>query len=205
MLIAADGQWLLILDNADDPRLLSQVWPTGGNGSVLITSRDFNVASHPASAGFCVQPFDPVTGSSVLLRMLSLESTNAANQAKARTIVEMLGGLPLAINQIASFVSQRKMSLDDFLPMYKRHSDKIDAKKSRLTEYEHALSTVWELSLSKLSGPSAHLQKLMAFFHPDGVDEKMLLEGSTLVADKDMGIFADDMEYEFSIQVLIMC
>jgi hypothetical protein len=159
-----------------------------------LTPRDFNVASHPASAGFHVEPFDHASGSSMLLQLLSLDASSATNQASATVIVEMLGGLPLALNQIASFMSQRKMSLDDFLPMYKRHSEKIDAKKSRLTQYEHTLSTVWDMSLSKLSGPSAHLQKLMAFFHPDGVYEKMLCEGSTLVSDNDMGIFADDME-----------
>ncbi|KIW65774.1 hypothetical protein PV04_08001 [Phialophora macrospora] len=198
-----DGQWLLVLDNADDAELLNQVWPIGGNGSVLITSRDFNVASHPASAGFHVEPFDHASGSSILLQLLSLDTTSATNQASARAIVQMLGGLPLPLNQIASFMSQRKMSLDDFLPMYKRHSDKIDAEKSRLTQYEHALSTVWDMSLSKLSGPSAHLQTLMAFFHPDGVHEKMLCEGSTLVADKDMGIFADDMELSDAEEVLL--
>lgn len=183
-----------MLDNADDPELLKQVWPAGENGSILITSRDFNLASHPASAGCHVKPFDHTTGSSVLLRLLSLDADNATDQANATAVVEMLGGLPLALNQIASFILQRKMSLHDFLPMYGRHAEKIEAKKSRFTQYEHALSTVWDMSLSKLSGPSAHLQKLMAFFHSDGVHENMLCEGSTLIADKDLGIFADDME-----------
>ena len=86
------------------------------------------------------------------------------------------------------------MSIHDFLPMYGRHLEKIDAKKSRLTQYEHALSTVWDMSLSKLSGPSAHLQKLMALFHPDGVSENMLCEGSNLVTDEDLHIFSDEME-----------
>ena len=183
-----------MLDNADDLELLNQVWPHGADGSILITSRDFNVASSPATAGFHVQPFDHPTGSQMLLRLLSLDVTNAVNQANATTIAEMLGGLPLALNQIASFISQRKLSLHDFLPLYERNSDKIDAKKSRLTQYEHALSTVWEMSLSRLSGPSAHLQKLIALFHPDGVNEDMLREGSKFVSDKDLDFLSDEME-----------
>jgi NB-ARC domain len=194
LLTLADGHWLLVLDNADDPELLDQIWPSGGHGSILITSRDFSIAHHPASAGYHVQPFDLPTGSEMLLQLLSLDITNTANQDQATAIVEALGGLPLALSQIAGFISQRKLSLPDFLPLYERHSDKIDAKKSRLSQYEQALGTVWDMSLSKLSGPSAHLQMLMAMFHPDGVYENMLCEGSKLVSNNDLSILADEME-----------
>jgi NB-ARC domain len=184
----------LVLDNADDPDVLAQIWPGGASGAVLITSRDFNVARHPADAGFHVRPFEEEIGCRMLLNLLELDPESTSNQEDARAIANILGGLPLAINQMGSFVSQRKLPLQDFLPLYERNAAKIDARKSRLTQYEHTLSTVWEISLTRLSGDSYHLQKLLAFFDPDSVDEAMLIEGSQSIDDDAFGFLNDEME-----------
>ncbi len=39
LLVQADASWLLVLDNADDPSLLADYWPSLLTGSVLLTSR----------------------------------------------------------------------------------------------------------------------------------------------------------------------
>ncbi len=190
-----DCRWLLIFDNADDLELIMHVWPGDVNGSVLITSRDFNAAHSPAGAGFHVQPLDDEIGSELLLHFVGLDSKAFLNHERAIAINRALGGLPLALNQMGSFISQRKVSLEDFLPLYERNSAKIDARKSRLTHYEHTLSTVWEMSLSKLAGPPAHLQKLLAFLEPDAIDEQVLSQGSLLINDdEELAFLNDEME-----------
>lgn len=89
-----------MFDNADDLELLRQAWPGNSHGSILLTSRNFNAAHSPLSAGFYVQPFDDVTGSEVLLHLVGLDSKLQSNQEKAKAITQALGGLPLALNQI---------------------------------------------------------------------------------------------------------
>lgn len=170
------------------------VWPGNANGSVIITSRDFNAAHSPASAGYHVRPFEDSTGSEVLLKLLGLDPTLEAHSSKAIEINQALGGLPLAINQIGGFIIQRKLSLHDFLPLYERNSNKINSKKTGLSDYEHTISTVWEMSLSNLGGDSFTLLGLLAFLEPDRIHEQVLLEGSRQVDHADFEFLRDEME-----------
>ena len=190
----AGSRWLLIFDNADDLEVLRHAWPSNADGSILITTRDFSAAHSPAAAGLNLQPFDTKTGSDVLLRLVGLNAEASSYHADAEAIAHTLGGLPLALDQIAGFINQRRMRLRDFLPLYERNAAKIDSKKTGMSEYDHTLSTVWEMSLTKLSGPASHLQKLLAFFESDAIHEVVLLEGSKLLHDQDLKFLEDEME-----------
>lgn len=162
---------------------------------MLLTSRDFNSAHSLAESGFHVQPFDDITGSNVLLRLLGLDADLSSNQEKAREITQALGGLPLALNQIGGFITQRKLPLQDFLALYERNSAKIDSRKTGFSEYEHTLSTVWEMSFNKLSGDSCTLLNLLAFLEPDAIDEAILVEGSKLPNwSEEFDFLSDEME-----------
>lgn len=193
-MLRPESSWLVIFDNADDLEVLRAVWPGNSNGSVIITSRDFNAAHSPASAGYHVQPFDDFIGSKVLLKLIGLDPTLEINHSKATEISQALGGLPLAINQIGGFIIQRKLPLQDFLPLYERNSNKINSKKTGLSDYEHTISTVWELALSNIGGDSYNLLGLLAFFEPDAIHEKVLLEGSRQVDQADFEFLQDEME-----------
>ena len=113
---------------------------------------------------------------------------------KANAITQTLGGLPLALSQIGGFITQRRLPLQDFLPLYERNSAKIDSRKTGISGYEHTLSTVWEMSISKLSGDSYMLLNLLPFFQPDAIDELVLIEGSKLLEDTEFGFLKDEME-----------
>lgn len=170
------------------------MWPGNAHGSVIITSRDFNAAHSPASTGYHVQPFDDSTGSGVLLKLLGLDPKVELHHSKATEISQALGGLPLAITQIGGFILQRKLLLQDFLPLYERNSNKIDSKKTGLSDYEHTISTVWEISLSNIGGDSFNLLSLLAFFEPDGIHEQVLLEGSRQIDHADFDFLQNEME-----------
>ena len=100
----------------------------------------------------------------------------------------------MALNQISGFIVQQRLSLKDFLPLYERNAAKIHSRKSRLSDYEYSLSTVWELALGKLSGDAAKLQKLMAFFDPDKVDERILTDSAVEDRNSDFDFLKDEME-----------
>jgi hypothetical protein len=160
----------------------------------LITSRDFNAAYNPASSGLHIQPFDDKTGSEALLHRIGLDKNSESNKKEAAAITRALGGLPLALTQIGGFISQRRIPLRDFLPLYERNAAKIDSRKTGINDYEHTLSTVWAMSLANLSGPASHLQMLLAFFDPDSIHEVVLIEGSKLLEDPDLGFLQDEFE-----------
>lgn len=162
--------------------------------------RDFSAANSVASTGFHVQPFDDATGCKMLLSLVRMDAGVIANQEKALEIVHILGGLPLAIAQIGGFISRRKLPLQDFIPLYEKNAAEIDSRKTVLTDYEHTLSTVWEISLAKFSDNASTLLNLLAFFEPDATHELVLIQGSALLDNEEVGFLSDEMEYVLFLQ-----
>ena len=134
-------------------------------------------------------------GASFLLSLVKVDSESETTQDLAKEIAHTLGSLPLALAQIAGFINQRKVPLKNFLPLYQRNADKIESKKTGITGYEHTLSTVWEMSLNKLSGPARTLQQILAFFDSEKVDEEVLKEGSQMLSDRsDLEFLSDEID-----------
>jgi hypothetical protein len=127
--------------------------------------------------------------------LIDRETYTESESTAAKKIMQTLGGLPLAINQISGFIVQQRLALDAFLPLYERNSVRIDARKVVRGDYEHTISTVWELSLGQLSGPSRTLQTILAFLDPDKVHESVLREGGEAIQEGDFEFLGDEMEY----------
>ncbi|CAJ2507277.1 Uu.00g084630.m01.CDS01 [Anthostomella pinea] len=87
--------WLIVSDNAEDLQALKVAWPGGSHGSILLITRDFDVARNPAAECLRVDPFDSAEGSVILLRQIGLDLAVTANSQHAIAITESLGGLPL--------------------------------------------------------------------------------------------------------------
>lgn len=129
----------------------------------------------------------------MLLRAIGGPTTPSQQDTDdARAISQTLGGLPLALTQIGGFIAQRRMRLKDFLPLYERNRARIDAGRPAGTDYEHTLSTVWEMSFAKLSEDSASLLKILALLEPDGISEDILSQGAEGL--DDFSFLTDEME-----------
>ena len=155
-----------------------------------MTTRNSQVAFEKAAEAFHVEPFNDTEGSEILLKITHLDAQSIMNQDLSKTITHTLGGLPLALSQIGGFIMQRKIPLNDFLPLYQRNASRIDAKKTGITDYEHSLSTVWEMSLNKLEGSAYMLQGLLSFLDPDNIDEALLMKGS-----KNIGLTTPEFDF----------
>lgn len=190
-------RWLLVFDNADDPDILLNALPGAATGSILITSRDSTAAFGTSAESIHVLPFDEDTSVDAFICLVGRDPTSASDREAARDISRALGGLPLAINQISGFIVQQKLGLKDFLPLYQKNAAKIDARKLKRGDYTHTLSTVWEISLTQLSGESSTLQNLLAFFDPDRIPESILKEGGEYVESAEFEFLKDEMEYVF--------
>ncbi|KAI1138886.1 hypothetical protein F5Y05DRAFT_354227 [Hypoxylon sp. FL0543] len=204
-LSAISGPWLIVFDNADDLEAIKVAWPGGSHGSILLTTRDFDVANNPAGRCIKVEPFDDIEGSMMLLRQIGLDPSTSTNTEHATAITQALGGLPLALSQIGGFIAQRRLPLEDFLPLYERNAAKIDARKTVKEDYEHTLDTVWDVSFQKLPEGSLKLLNMLAFFDPDAIDEAIFLEGSLreLDVDPEFDFISDEMDLGDAEQPLL--
>ena len=186
----------MIFDNADDGNVLRHAWPQDATGSILVTTRNSQVAFDKVVDTLQVESFNDSEGSNILLKLTHLDSQSQSNQDVGKLIAHTLGGLPLALSQIGGFINQRKIPLKDFLPLYQRNASKIHAKKTGIIDYEHSLSTVWEMSLSRLHGATLLLQSLLTFLDPDKIHEIVLMEGSkNIVSSKsDFEFLGDEID-----------
>jgi hypothetical protein len=175
----SEATWLLIFDNADDPMILADYWPQG-SGSILITSRDplaKNMFTRRPS-GLDLGPLSQQDSLSLFKRLTTI--SNGPEDTAARQIADALGGLPLAISQMAGIIRRQDLTLSEFLELYtdhEEHASLYDTKfDTNLVTYPHSLSTVW--AFERLKPQARQLLELISFLDPDVIREDLLMEAS---------------------------
>ncbi|KAJ4415136.1 hypothetical protein N0V82_007506 [Gnomoniopsis sp. IMI 355080] len=186
----SEATWLLIFDNADDPMILADYWPQG-SGSILITSRD------PLAKNiFTRKPSGLDLGTLTQHESLSLfhQLTTAfvdPEDDTARQISDAIGGVPLAISQMAGIIRRQDLTLSEFLELYKDHEEQASLYETKfdtnLITYRHSLSTVW--AFEKLKPQARQLLELISFLDPDAIGEDLLMQISMELLCKDSATF----------------
>ncbi|KAL8682882.1 MAG: hypothetical protein Q9186_001128 [Xanthomendoza sp. 1 TL-2023] len=173
---SAQATWLLIFDNADDPYVLTDFWPQG-SGSVLITSRDplAKVAFSTAPSGIDLHPLREQEGATLLKKMThGTENADAA----ARNISNSVGGLPLALAQIASIVMRQDLTLEEMWVLYSDRSEHSSLHglnfKPNTPQYPHSIATVW--AFERLRPAARAFLDVLAFLDPDRIQEDLFAE-----------------------------
>lgn len=129
---APDSMWLLIFDNADDLDVVIDYLPLSGNGSVLVTSRDPLAKTQTrfrTTDGIDLDPF-PRDEAGTLLRTLTGYDKDDSDIALSQEISKKLGGLPLAITQIAVTITRRDLTFQEFLQLFENDLSRLDIYKS---------------------------------------------------------------------------
>jgi len=152
------ARWLLIFDNAEDPKELESFLPAGG-GHVLITSRN-QAWSHLAEP-LEIDVFRRQESiAHLLLHVPSLD------EADADRIGAALGDLPLAIEQAGAWLEQTGMQAEEYLDQLQAHAPRVLAM-GEVANYPQSVITAWNMSIDRLQGRSpaaARLLQLCAFF-----------------------------------------
>lgn len=184
--------FLLIFDNVERIDILLQVWPANTKGSLLITTRSPAVAAKRSNNIMHLEPFAARLGSEALYALTGFEGDNEEDEAAAKELCRLLGGLPLAIVQVSEFIRDRASSYTEFVALYQKSSAKILERGEVPLEYNHTLSTVWELSLHNLPPDASTLQKLIAFFDPDAIEERVLINANAGLSDEKVEFLTDE-------------
>lgn len=175
----SEATWLLIFDNADDPIILADYWPQG-SGSILITSRD-PLAKNMFTSRPSGLDLGPLTQQDSLSLFSHLTTSfNDSEDDIAQQISNALGGVPLAISQMAGIIRRQDLTLSEFLELYtdrEEHASLYETKfDTNLITYRHSLSTVW--AFEKLKPQARQMLELISFLDPDVIGEDLLMEAS---------------------------
>src|SRR6201996_3588995 len=160
--------WLLIFDNADDPKQLEPYLPSG-SGHVLITSRDqaWTHAAEPVE----VDLFSQSESVGHLLRHLP-----DMEPADARMVADALGNLPLAVEQASAWLEQTGMQPRAYVAELATQATRILAM-NQPSDYQAPVVATWNLSFERLqerSPAAVRLLQLLAFFSPGPISLDLL-------------------------------
>jgi hypothetical protein len=152
-------KWLLIFDNADrideldeSPSVVGLI-PRGEYGCVLITSRNPASDGELAAAGCEVVEMMEGEATQFLLHCSRIPKSESVEQ-DAKTLVRILGYLPLAIEQAGSYIRTKGMSVSLYTSLYEMN--KSNALKQglpmshRKEYYKNTVATTWKISFDEV-------------------------------------------------------
>jgi CO dehydrogenase nickel-insertion accessory protein CooC1 len=162
----ASPHWLLIFDNADDPKQLEPYLPTG-SGHVLITSRNqgWSHAAEPLE----VDVFTSDESVTHLLRHVP-----KLDPEDAYRVAEALGHLPLAVEQASAWLEQTGMPARDYIEQLATQSTRL-LSLNQPPDYPMPVVATWNLSFDQLRSPAAvRLLQILAFCSPGPISMNLL-------------------------------
>ncbi|GES60666.1 tetratricopeptide repeat-domain-containing protein [Aspergillus terreus] len=174
--------WLLIFDNAEPSSFLGDYWPVGNVGCILVTTRDARTGDSLRSQSDITHMQSDVTHiyldrlgtapASKLFLQLSHRDPNEVNTKVASVIVDKLGGLPLAVEQVAAYIHGKSMALNEFLALYDRTLLEGRSSETGSHSWSYEIAASW--ALESLSAMASSLLRVYSFLDPDGIEDSIL-------------------------------
>jgi tetratricopeptide (TPR) repeat protein len=176
--------WLLILDNVEDLNVLQRMAPRNTNrGHILITTRT------QTSAGVmrCIdlQKMDTTEGALLLLRRAqlsthaSLDNSSTLLRSQAMLFVELVDGLPLALDQAGAYIEDTACSLSDYLELYQNHRKKLLDTRGPFGTHPASVAATLSLAFQKVEHEApfaADVLRVCAFLAPDAIPEELVMQ-----------------------------
>ena len=187
------GQWMMVVDNADDtevifnpsglPKSLREHLPSSPNGSIVITTRNREVAEGLTEHAniFEVGPMTTAEATELLLRKLKVHP----GDIETASLVHQLDCMPLAITQAAAFVNRTfpRMTLPKYVEQLRNPSNEVkmlqkNIQDPRRAEHDSNSIITWHTTFKHIQQTRTSAAQLLAFmslFDRDAIPEDVLL------------------------------
>jgi tetratricopeptide (TPR) repeat protein len=160
-------RWLLVYDNAGQAEDLAPLLPPGGSGHLLITSR--NLAWTRVRVPLALRVLERVESVAFLRRRTHTDEANAD------ALSELLGDLPLALEEAAAYVEETQVGLGAYLRLARERMSELFGLEQP-TRDEQRVATTWSVALDRVQveAPAAEaLLDLCAFFARDDIPREL--------------------------------
>ncbi|KAF4628203.1 hypothetical protein G7Y89_g9950 [Cudoniella acicularis] len=178
--LSTKEHWLLIIDNADGPKLdVSKFFPPGTKGTILLTTRNPDFQKYATSGSYKVDEMSPDDAVSLLLKTSALQDQTDEERKSAEKVAKTLGNLALAIVQAGAVIRQGLVSLDGFCDLYSKRKKELleSGRQDSSVDYQRSVYTTWEISVRMIKDLkmdhadfALELLRHFSFMHFAGVD-----------------------------------
>ena len=182
--LAANSGYLLILDNADDIKIVPTLLPMRPGGHVIVTTRA--VAMSGIAQPIEIPKLDQDDGASLLLQRANINATDD-DRAAAREVAIEMDGLPLALDQAGAYIEETGTSPRTYLDLYIRNRGRLLARNLDMSATDHNnVAVTYGLALEKVEkiNPAAgDLIRLCANLAPEPIPMAILTKGAPYLGD----------------------
>ena len=190
------NRWLLIFDNAEQPTDVVPYMPSGA-GHVIVTSR--RPGWEALGGTMHVDVLRRAESIALLARRTGLEDLVAAG-----TIADLMGDLPLAIDQGAAYIEETGISPTHYLELLRSRGDEL-ISRGRPARHDDTVATVWALSMDKVerdSPAAGALLKICAYLSPDPIPLDLFTTNVSHLPAKLRGVARDRLHFTDAVGLL---
>ncbi|KPM44905.1 hypothetical protein AK830_g1643 [Neonectria ditissima] len=171
-------KWLLVYDNVEDPELLQKALPSG-NGRLLLTTRSkWLTLRFKGSRALELSTFSDDESVELFqgsCRIYDSEKDRSAEKSEWKSLLAELGGLALAIDLMAAYVSYRNFSVAKARKQFERTFQRI-ITKSEASSTEKGLATIWEVQFTEIHGTfAAEVLAYLSLMSPDAIPTSLFI------------------------------
>ena len=203
-----NGEWLLILDNCDELDVLTadqvdasgtslekqegkpliEYIPQTPNGSILVTSRDREVAlALTNDDDECLVDVESMNAEEASSLLRSRLPKDKSNEHDVKALVDDLDYIPLAIKQAAAYINNQKragMTISKYLQLFRRNEKSQEhllrsnlRDMTRDKDLQDSIILTWQISFEQIKNRSqaaADLLVLMSFLDRQSIPKFLL-------------------------------
>jgi hypothetical protein len=200
-LATTNRSWIVVLDDIVDPGALQDLWPRGGHGLVLATTRRRDSAVAALGELVRIDVFTPDQAVGYLRTKLEGRPGSPANVLDgAAELAAELGQLPLGLSHAAAVIADEGLTCAQYRLMLSDRSQTLaDLQPGHPRDfgdpYGTSLAAAWSLAIEHAdslspSGVAHPTVEVAAVLDPAGAPEAVLVSGPTClyVADHRTGV-----------------
>lgn len=193
------SNWLLILDNVENPKQVSNFLPTLERGHIILTSRRRNFGAVGIEEPILLSELDKQEAEDLLWKRRNAEQrlASSSEQQAVAELVTVLTGLPLAIEQATALMREHSYSFAEYLELWReRRTALFDFEGALDAGHPDSVVTTFALAFDQIrkhaesearSRSVPDLLCMMAFLNPDVISFDLLVEclkeiGADLIA-----------------------
>lgn len=204
--LAATANWLLIFDNADEPRVIGEFLPPHHQGKILLTSRA-QLFDHLGIANAVeLEKMFPTEAEDFLQGRTGRGTLDPTEESAVKQLAHELDYLPLALEQAGAYRVAKQARFQDYLTSYRARGLTLLAQSPPVTgKYPQSVATTWLLNfeqVEQMREAAADVLRISAFLHPEGIPLELLTRGAaelgpalstTLAHTEDDRLILDEM------------
>ncbi len=181
--LQAHAGWLLVLDNVEDPQHITGLLAQLDTGRVLITTRRDIGWSRFGAAPLRLGLFTRGESVDLLARLTGRDEPDAAAHLAGE-----LGDLPLALEQAAAYIAERRTSISAYLTDLRKQPARFFDTAGLTGDAERVVARVWRLTMTSTGERlplAARLLDVLGWVAPEDLPRDILTPISENAADVD--------------------